>query len=186
MTVDAKVQIGLSGEFLEGTSVTTPAGNNLFREGVVVSDPESPDARARILNQTPTGTEFGLAVRQVGEIDANIVTPVEVFSTSPLPVSGGVTVSNLPATYPVSDAKVSGVWGYSAGVSGAPSFPTNAKILQITATAPLTAVATFTINSGDLVTIPTAQSLTVEPRGNLVSPTLAFTGTTSYFIEYVV
>lgn len=68
MTTDAKVQIGLSNEFLEGTSVNTGAGNGLFREGVVVSDPEAPDARARVLSSTPTGTEHGMAVRQVGAV----------------------------------------------------------------------------------------------------------------------
>ena len=37
MTTDAKVQIGNSADFLEGTSVNTLAGANLFREGVVLS-----------------------------------------------------------------------------------------------------------------------------------------------------
>lgn len=48
MTTDAKVQIGLSTDFLEGTSVTTPAGANLFREGVVLSDPDDAQGRANV------------------------------------------------------------------------------------------------------------------------------------------
>lgn len=64
---DAKVQIGLSGEFLEGTSVDTPAGTNLFREGVVVSDPTDPQARANIrpLSVDLQQTDMGIVTHSV-------------------------------------------------------------------------------------------------------------------------
>lgn len=48
--MDAKVQIGLTADFLEGVSVDTTAGTNMFREGVVVSDPTNPTERQRVVN----------------------------------------------------------------------------------------------------------------------------------------
>lgn len=66
MTTDAKVQIGLSTDYLEGTAVDTPAGVNLFREGVVLSDPEVAAARAKIVNTTPAADDYALAVRIIG------------------------------------------------------------------------------------------------------------------------
>lgn len=50
MTVDARVLIGEGPDSLEGTRVTTPAGADLFREGVVVSDPSNPSERQRVVN----------------------------------------------------------------------------------------------------------------------------------------
>lgn len=82
MSTDAKVQIGNSGEFLEGVNVTTPAGANLFREGVVASDPDNAQGRAKVLNSEPTGNEYGMAVRHVG--------------SQPLP-TGAATESTLAA-----------------------------------------------------------------------------------------
>jgi hypothetical protein len=67
MSQDAKVQIGLSSDFLEGVGVTTPAGANLFREGVVISDPELPGARAevRTLGAELTTNDYGLITHSV-------------------------------------------------------------------------------------------------------------------------
>ena len=151
MTTDAKVQIGNSADYLEGTSVTTPAGANLFREGVVVSDPDNAQARAKILNSAPSGGEYGLAVRHVGPIDGN----------------------------------QTGTWDYRAGTTGTPTIPAGAKILQISAAAPTASSATFTINGGNTITIPAGQAVTFEPKGNLVQPSLIFTGTASYIVEFV-
>ena len=67
--MDAKIQIANTTDVLEGTKVTTLAGDNLFREGVVVSDPIVGEARARCLNSTPASNEYGMSVRQVGPND---------------------------------------------------------------------------------------------------------------------
>lgn len=67
MTTDAKVQIGNSADFLEGTSVDTPAGLNLFREGVVISDPELPGARAEVrqIGTALTDMDWGLVTHSI-------------------------------------------------------------------------------------------------------------------------
>lgn len=82
--MDAKIQIANTTDVLEGTKVTTLAGDNLFREGVVVSDPIVGEARARCLNTTPASNEYGMSVRQVGSVD----------------------VGNFPAEYPLPTAQV--------------------------------------------------------------------------------
>lgn len=81
---DAKIQIANTTDVLEGTKVTTLAGDNLFREGVVVSDPIVGEARARCLNTTPASNEYGMSVRQVG----------------------AVQVGNFPTEYPLSEAQI--------------------------------------------------------------------------------
>lgn len=60
---DYLVRIGLSNDYLEGTKVDTDAGPNLFREGVLVSDPEFAAARARVLNSDPASDTYGQVVR---------------------------------------------------------------------------------------------------------------------------
>lgn len=82
--MDAKIQIANTTDVLEGTTVTTLAGDNLFREGVVVSDPVVGEARARCLNSAPSSTEYGMTVRQVGNVN----------------------VGNFPLVFPLSDAQV--------------------------------------------------------------------------------
>lgn len=382
MTTDAKVQIGLSTDFLEGTSVDTPAGTNLFREGVVVSDPEVAGARARITNTAPAADAYGLVVRIAGgggggsvSSDVTVINEVEVKNDAgnPLSVSGTVSVGNFPASQtvngtvaldaaslaaletinvgnfpatqavsgtvaldaatlaaletttvsvnnfpatqavsgsvtvtqataanlqatvtgtvqannlvggtavsnanplPISDAggsltvdgtvsvgnfpatqavsgsvtvsqataanlqatvtgtvnvgnfpatqavsgtvtanlgtlngaataanqttgntslssidgklpDLSGTWGYNAGTSGTLAVAANKRILAITATAPTLAAASMTINGGQTITIPAGTTITISPRANLTSPTLVFTSTTSYFVEFI-
>lgn len=102
MSVDAKVQIGLSTDFLEGVGVDTPAGMNLFREGVVISDPDVSGARAKITNAAPATDAYGLAVRVIGGVVVGSEVEIKNDSGNPIPVAGSVSVSNFPATQPVS------------------------------------------------------------------------------------
>lgn len=93
----------------------------------------------------------------------------------------GVTASPLVQQ----DNKVSGTWGYLAGINGTITVPAGAKVLQIAVAAPTDAAATFTINGGATITVPASQALTIEPRGNLVAPTIVVSGASSYFVEHV-
>lgn len=68
--IDARVRIGESDDYLEGVSVTTPAGADLFREGVVVSDPELAHARQRVTDEQPAPDDFGAVVRVAGPVVA--------------------------------------------------------------------------------------------------------------------
>ena len=229
MSVDAKVQIGLSTDFLEGVGVDTPAGMNLFREGVVISDPDVSGARAKITNTAPATDAYGLAVRVIGGVVVGSEVEIKNDTGNPIPVSGSVSVSNFPTTQAVSgtvtanagtgtfavsaaslplptgaatsasqttgntslanlDSKLpdeSGTWGYNAGTNGTLAVAANKRILAITATAsPLTA-ASMTINAGQSITIPAGTTITISPRANLTAPTLVFTATTSYFVEFI-
>lgn len=77
-----------------------------------------------------------------------------------------------------------GTWGYVAGVSGTVVIAAGRRVLGIAAYS--TAGGTLTINGGDSVVIPAASAIGIAPKGNLVAPTLVFTGTTSYFVEFVI
>lgn len=200
--MDAKVQIGLSDEFLEGTKVTTPAGEGLFREGVVVSDPTDPVARAVIVNAAPAADAYGLVVRMVGNLAIGTEVEVKNDVGNPLSVSGTVTANlgtlNGAATAANQttgntslasiDGKLpdeAGTWGYAAGTSGTLTVGAGRRVLHISVVAPSLTAATMTINGGQTITIPAGASLTVSPKANLTNPTLVMTGTSSYFVEYV-
>jgi hypothetical protein len=77
-----------------------------------------------------------------------------------------------------------GMWAYAAGVSGTVVIAAGRRVLGIAAYS--TAGGTMTINGGDSVVIPASSAIGIAPKGNLVAPTLVFTGTTSYFVESVI
>lgn len=101
---DDKVQIGTSADFLEGVSVDTTAGTGLFREGVIVSDPVTPDARARVLNAAPSNAEYGQVVRVAGAVKVDGIpygTPAYaagVAATVSVPAGAQVTMISAHAT----------------------------------------------------------------------------------------
>lgn len=85
---------------------------------------------------------------------------------------------------------VDGTWGYSAGVDGTVDLTGGKRVLQITAIA-LESAGSIQVNGGDSIPLPYGSSdkvsteLSIAPKGNLVDPEIIFTGTDSYFIEYV-
>jgi hypothetical protein len=93
-----------------------------------------------------------------------------------------VSVNNL--------APVVGTWGYSAGSLGTLTLTGGKRVLQITAVA-LEGAGSFTINGSDVITLPygstdkVSTEITIQPQGNLTDPVIVFTGTDSYFVEYV-
>lgn len=77
-----------------------------------------------------------------------------------------------------------GNWTYSAGVNGTVVVATGRRVTGITAYS--SAGGTLTIDGGDSVVIPAGSAISIEPKGNLVAPTIVFSaGVTSYFIESV-
>lgn len=84
-----------------------------------------------------------------------------------------------------------GAWGYASGASGTVTLTGSKRVLQITAIA-LEASGSITIDGGDSIPLPygatdkVSSSISIEPKGNLTDPVIVFTGTDSYFVEYVV
>ena len=82
------------------------------------------------------------------------------------------------------EQRESGIWAYGAGVSGTESVPADAKVLSIAAHS-LTG-GSMVIDGGDPIPIPANVGWVLEPRGNLVGAfDIEFTGTDTYFVEYV-
>ena len=67
---DTLISVPGTGQSLEGVAVTTPAGSDLVREGVVLSDPETAAARVKVTNAAPGSSDYGAVVRIAGPIDA--------------------------------------------------------------------------------------------------------------------
>lgn len=177
MTIDAAVLIGEGPDSLEGTKVTTPAGTDLFREGVVISDPDNAQGRANVktLGTQLSTADKGLVVNAI--IHGETTGAGGGYRDVKVNPSGALTVEST-------DASTTGTWGYAAGTSGTVTIPAGAKVLQISATSLLG--GSFTVNGGAVITIPANQQFTLEPRGNLVAPTIIFTSTSSFVVEYVI
>lgn len=78
----------------------------------------------------------------------------------------------------------SGTWAYLAGVSGTSAVPVGGRVLSVGALGGAGA-GSVTINGGASIPIPAGTPWSLEPKGNLVSPTFVFTGTQSFTVEYV-
>lgn len=107
-----------------------------------------------------------------------------VSVVSPVPVLGSLTNIELRASpVPISDSE-RGTWDYVSGVSGTVVIAASRRVLRIAAHA--TIAGSLTINGGNSVPIAAGSTLSIEPKGNLVAPTIVFTGTSSYFVESVI
>ena len=83
---------------------------------------------------------------------------------------------------------VTGTWGYVAGDTGTATLPAGARVLQISAQATSGGPGqshSIAIDGGTAIPLPASASVTLTPRGNLVGPTIVFTNTAAYFVEYV-
>lgn len=99
-----------------------------------------------------------------------------------LSVDTGLNQPTTPAdTQPISDNE-DGVWDYYAGTSG--TVVVTGRVLTISATGSLLG-GTVTINSGDAIPVNEFSAVTLEPKANLVNPTVVFTGTDGYMIEVI-
>jgi len=126
-------------------------------------------ATAANLNATVSGT-----------VTANLGT-LNGAATAANQTTGNASLSSLDAKTP----DESGTWGYNSGTAGTLTVAANKRILAITATAGALLGASMTINGGQTITIPAGASITIAPRANLTAPTLVFTSTASYFVEFI-
>lgn len=85
--------------------------------------------------------------------------------------------------------RLDGDWDYIAGTSGTVDFaatPTQKRILNITATAPVSGNGSITINGGNSITVPAGLQFNVPlPEEKLVDPVIVFTGTDSYYVDWL-
>lgn len=77
-----------------------------------------------------------------------------------------------------------GFWSYYAGTSGTVVVAAGQRVVGITAVATSNGV-TMSINGIATVPIPNNSALEIRPKGQLIAPTITFTGTASYFVEVV-
>ncbi len=84
----------------------------------------------------------------------------------------------------LAQAPPEGTWSYYAGVSGTVAISAGQQVVGITAIAG-GGGATITINAGPSITVPAGGSMAISPNGQVVAPTIVFTGTASYVIEVI-
>lgn len=101
-----------------------------------------------------------------------------------------VTVINFPTTQNITGTVVEnnvdksfGTWSYNGGTSGTVTVEAGKRVLSISCHS--TNGGTLQINGGDIIPVPANVGFAINPLGNLVAPTIIYTGTDSYFIEMV-
>lgn len=137
------------------------------------------------LRASPVPVSGTVTANQGGTWNINNIT-----GTVSLPTGAATAANQTTANASLSslDAKMpdeSGAWGYNAGTTGTLNVAANKRILAISATAPALTGGSMTINGGQTITIPAGTSITITPKANLVAPTVVFTGTASYFVEFI-
>lgn len=88
---------------------------------------------------------------------------------------------NVDNVVSVSDVSQTGTWSYYSGVSGTVTVLSTQRVIGIGAHSAVG--GSITINGGTSVPIPAGVGIGIEPHGNLVSPTIVFVETDSYFVE---
>lgn len=76
-----------------------------------------------------------------------------------------------------------GDWSCLSGTAGTAVVPSGRRVVGITAAT--STGGSVTIDSASAIGIPASASLVIEPKGNLVAPTIIFDTTTSYVVEMV-
>lgn len=105
------------------TSEITVGANVVERERDVLSDPVDPAGLAQVINTTPAGTEYGLVVRTIGSVSTGGLTDTQLRAT-PVPVSGTVTTGGLTDTQlRASAVPVTGVVAVASGTVSVSNFP---------------------------------------------------------------
>lgn len=97
-----------------------------------------------------------------------------------------VTVTNLPATQSVLESNVDksfGTWSYYGGTAGTVVVTAGQRVLSVSCHS--TTGGTLQINGGQVIPVPANVGFAINPLGNLIAPTITYTGTDSYFIEVV-
>lgn len=93
---------------------------------------------------------------------------------------GGTAKRQVVAAMPV------GTFGYAAGTSGTETLSGSKRVQSLAAHAPTSGAASVTINGGDSITVPAGTQLALAfGDGVLVDPEVVFTGTDSYYLDWL-
>jgi len=124
--------------------------------------------------ETSAGT---VHIEAIGIVDSsNTAARATVIASNASANAYGLTVR--PATPDI------GTWAYVAGGSGTATVPAGGRVLTISAITDAGIDGSVEIDGGDTIPLNSA-GINLNPKGNLVAPTVVFSSTNSYFIEYV-
>jgi hypothetical protein len=78
-----------------------------------------------------------------------------------------------------------GTWDYRAGVSGTVNVPAGARLLSFTCVAGSGGAGSVSINGGNSIPVPAGSPFSLAPDAEVIAPTIVFTGTDSYVVQFV-
>lgn len=115
------------------------------------------------------------------DIDENL----KVVGTVTVVPSGtqDVHVTNVPEVTEANIDKSFGTWAYYGGTAGTINVSAGQRVLSISCHS--TTGGTLQINGGQIIPVPANVGFAINPLGNLVAPTIIYSGTDSYFVEVV-
>lgn len=146
-----------------------------------------------VSNLPVTQPVSGTVTANLGTIDGAATSAAQLPNNHNVVVTSAPTTAVTAASLPLptgaaADAtlpKLVGTWAYYAGASGTVNVAAGQRVVGIAVHATGSG-ATLTINSGQVVPIPSNTGIAITPQAQLVAPVLVLAGTDSYFIETVV
>lgn len=101
-------------------------------------------------------------------------------------VANASTPGGAPGKRQVVAVMPAGTYGYKAGAAGTATITGTKRVQSIAAHAPTTGAASVTINGGDSIIVPAGTQLALAfGDGVLVDPVVVFTGTDSYYLDWL-
>jgi len=197
MTTQTSAPIGSTGQSLEGVAVSTAAGANLFRESVVLADPNDPIGYAQVVSTQPasSATPYGAVMYLAGNpnisttvnvtatalvtntISTQVISSIPYFvaqSSAPWTMNGGVTISSVPtvstqivSSLPILVAQSTSPWTVGGTVSS--QIVSSLPILVSQSTSPWTVGGTVSSQIVSSLPILVAQSTSPWTIGGTVS-----------------
>ena len=143
-------------------------------DGHLIIDLDASTITIGKVDQGSAGTDpWTVKIDQTGT-NNNVNANVTNFPATQI-ISGAVTESNVDRNF--------GTWAYYGGVSGTINVAAGQRVLSISCHS--SAGGTLQINGGQIIPVPANVGFAINPLGNLVAPTVVYSGTDSYFIEVV-
>lgn len=106
-----------------------------------------------------------------------------IYAVDIYDVSHCLLVDSTGALKVTATGATQGNWSYYSGTFGTVTVSSGQRVIGIGCHS--TNGGSIVINSGSTVPVPAGVGIGIEPNGNLVAPTIVFTGTDSYFVEVV-
>jgi hypothetical protein len=178
VTTQTSAPIGSTGQSLEGVAVNTGAGTDLFRESVVLTDPNDPDAYGVVVSTQPQAM-YGPGVWVQGTPNVSVAALPAISLTGTTQVFG-TTSTQIVSSIPFYVAQSSAPWD----VRGAVAVTSNVTVQGTSSVNVISSIPFFVAQSSSPWTFNGGVSVTNSPTVNVTNvPQVNITTSIPFFVS---